>query len=199
MVVWKVQWLKGHSLFPHHHMLSWCSSTQWTAPSFLQSYTTLSNDPYSFCTCSRLTPAIALLIAFTTIYMDQLNAGPYYETNLQILTKPCADYWWRNLLYINNLFKQEEMVRQSDHTGLCFIIVKLMLQQNHVNRPFQLIHPDSVRHTPGTWPTTCKCTLSHRFSSFPSFCGLFLVRDSHTSIERTHLEIGKKRHEKFFH
>ncbi|CAG0891484.1 unnamed protein product [Darwinula stevensoni] len=57
----------------------------------------------------RLTPALALLIAFTTVYMSRLRSGPYYFNLHQFLTKACEDYWWRNLLYINNLFKQEEM------------------------------------------------------------------------------------------
>ncbi|CAG0904906.1 unnamed protein product, partial [Darwinula stevensoni] len=57
----------------------------------------------------RLTPVLALLIGFTTVYMSRLGSGPYYFYVNQFMTKPCEDYWWRNLLYINNFFKQEEM------------------------------------------------------------------------------------------
>ncbi|CAG0892613.1 unnamed protein product [Darwinula stevensoni] len=56
----------------------------------------------------RLTPALALWIGFTTAFIDRFASGPFYLF-IRFLTDPCKDYWWRNVLYVNNFFKQEEL------------------------------------------------------------------------------------------
>ncbi|KAG7197537.1 hypothetical protein KM043_017647 [Ampulex compressa] len=56
----------------------------------------------------RLTPAYMMMIGIV-----ELNMGWYSNTSLFYMTErpqnSCAKYWWRNLLYINNLFRAETM------------------------------------------------------------------------------------------
>nr|CAD7433433.1 unnamed protein product [Timema monikensis] len=58
--------------------------------------------------CPRLTPAYMAVLAITTI-----NMSWYSRTSIFHMTERadlvCPKYWWRNLLYINNLFSREEM------------------------------------------------------------------------------------------
>nr|CAD7595127.1 unnamed protein product [Timema genevievae] len=58
----------------------------------------------------RLTPAYMAVLAITTINMTW-----YSRTSIFHMTERadlvCPKYWWRNLLYINNMFNREEMVR----------------------------------------------------------------------------------------
>nr|CAD7203226.1 unnamed protein product [Timema douglasi] len=57
----------------------------------------------------RLTPAYMAVLAITTV-----NMSWYSRTSIFHMTERadlvCPKYWWRNLLYINNLFSREEMV-----------------------------------------------------------------------------------------
>nr|CAD7419965.1 unnamed protein product [Timema poppensis] len=56
----------------------------------------------------RLTPAYMAVLAITTV-----NMSWYSRTSIFHMTERadlvCPKYWWRNLLYINNLFSREEM------------------------------------------------------------------------------------------
>nr|CAD7269340.1 unnamed protein product [Timema shepardi] len=60
----------------------------------------------------RLTPAYMAVLAITTV-----NMSWYSRTSIFHMTERadlvCPKYWWRNLLYINNLFSREEMVRDT--------------------------------------------------------------------------------------
>ncbi|XP_029676634.1 nose resistant to fluoxetine protein 6-like [Formica exsecta] len=56
----------------------------------------------------RLTPASMMMVGIL-----QLNSGWYSETSQFYMDErpheTCAKYWWRNLLYINNLFNRREL------------------------------------------------------------------------------------------
>ncbi|XP_065828414.1 nose resistant to fluoxetine protein 6-like [Oscarella lobularis] len=52
----------------------------------------------------RLTPTyfVALVILWTLLL--NTNDGPFWDRNVPKLTSPCNDYWWTNMLYINNFY-----------------------------------------------------------------------------------------------
>ncbi|XP_076353848.1 nose resistant to fluoxetine protein 6-like isoform X2 [Tachypleus tridentatus] len=56
----------------------------------------------------RLTPTLMLLLAFDAVLWKHLGSGPFWpEDGTEGTT--CSNYWWRNLLYINNMWNQTEM------------------------------------------------------------------------------------------
>ncbi|XP_077994519.1 nose resistant to fluoxetine protein 6-like [Glandiceps talaboti] len=50
----------------------------------------------------RLTPVYLFLIFFVTYLFPYFGTGPYTEV-IRDAPNPCEDYWWTNVLYINNL------------------------------------------------------------------------------------------------
>ncbi|XP_013776461.1 O-acyltransferase like protein-like [Limulus polyphemus] len=56
----------------------------------------------------RLTPTLMLLLAFDAVLWKHLGSGPYWPEEGTEGTK-CSNYWWRNLLYINNMWNQTYM------------------------------------------------------------------------------------------
>ncbi|XP_022247209.1 O-acyltransferase like protein-like [Limulus polyphemus] len=56
----------------------------------------------------RLTPPFMLLLAFDAVLWKHLGSGPYWPEEGMEGTK-CSKYWWRNLLYINNMWNATEM------------------------------------------------------------------------------------------
>ena len=53
----------------------------------------------------RLTPLLAMVIAFICTLYVHLGDGPFWNQMAEEGTPAvCRDYWWRNLLYVNNLF-----------------------------------------------------------------------------------------------
>ncbi|GFX67757.1 nose resistant to fluoxetine protein 6 [Trichonephila clavipes] len=62
----------------------------------------------------RLTPPFMFLIA--CIYLiPYLGSGPVWkETVVDGLTEKCKNYWWANLVYINNFLPNAEMVSLND-------------------------------------------------------------------------------------
>lgn len=96
----------------------------------------------------------------------QLNASWYGKTSQFYMNErpqeTCAKYWWRNLLYINNLFSRKTMVR----TDLGFRTKRL----NAVRRGSHLSYVSfffssyfcSACHGAGTWRTICNSSWSVR-------------------------------------
>ncbi|CAJ0594643.1 unnamed protein product [Cylicocyclus nassatus] len=63
----------------------------------------------------RLTPPIMVFI-WLFVTLTPLINGPWAQTAVDVqmsMYQPCEKYWWRNLLYINNLF---------DMTQSCYLI-----------------------------------------------------------------------------
>lgn len=72
----------------------------------------------------RLTPAFMMMVGIL-----QLNSAWYSKTSQFYMDeKPhetCEKYWWRNLLYINNLYDRKELVRVS---------LKINLKKNSIQK-----------------------------------------------------------------
>ncbi|XP_043199778.1 nose resistant to fluoxetine protein 6-like [Amphibalanus amphitrite] len=58
----------------------------------------------------RLTPVLAMVIAFVSTLYRHIGNGPFWS-NIAENGSPevCSEYWWRNLLYVNNLFDPQEL------------------------------------------------------------------------------------------
>ncbi|XP_039252326.2 nose resistant to fluoxetine protein 6-like [Styela clava] len=52
----------------------------------------------------RLTPAYAFLILFLVGFYSKLGDGPMWPNHVNGTSAICHQYWWTNLLYINNLY-----------------------------------------------------------------------------------------------
>ena len=50
----------------------------------------------------RLTPLYAAMILLSVAFWPYAGEGPMWPDPYQLM-QSCRDYWWRNLLYINNL------------------------------------------------------------------------------------------------
>ncbi|XP_071103043.1 nose resistant to fluoxetine protein 6-like [Haliotis cracherodii] len=57
----------------------------------------------------RLTPVYMIIVMFYSGLLDHLIDGPLAESKNLIDKDHCRDNWWANLLYINNLYKIDEM------------------------------------------------------------------------------------------
>ncbi|XP_046563524.1 nose resistant to fluoxetine protein 6-like [Haliotis rubra] len=57
----------------------------------------------------RLTPLYMIIIMFYTGLLDHLIDGPMAESKNIIDKDYCRHNWWANLLYINNMYKTDEM------------------------------------------------------------------------------------------
>ena len=55
----------------------------------------------------RLTPAYGLIMLVLTTLILHLGSGPQWE-RMEAQSELCEKYWWRNLLYINNLFDEDK-------------------------------------------------------------------------------------------
>lgn len=53
----------------------------------------------------RLTPALAVMVAFDALWLEHLGAGPLWNQHVvKAEAQVCKDYWWTNILYINNYY-----------------------------------------------------------------------------------------------
>ncbi|KAF5307205.1 hypothetical protein FQR65_LT00721 [Abscondita terminalis] len=52
----------------------------------------------------RLTPCLALVIAFNTSWLYHLGSGPFWDKMAGDEYRNCRKNWWTNLLYINNYY-----------------------------------------------------------------------------------------------
>ena len=59
--------------------------------------------------CCRLTPPYALFMMFYIPLIKYWSNGPLWS-QVGIERNECESTWWKNLLYINNLFDPTEMV-----------------------------------------------------------------------------------------
>ena len=69
-----------------------------------------SNSNHIISSIYRLTIPMAFVIAFETGFVHFLSYGPIYQSVPSDLSQVCKDFGWRNFLYIQNFFKNEEMV-----------------------------------------------------------------------------------------
>lgn len=59
---------------------------------------------------SRLTPTYMMVIAIAQLNWTSFDKTSQFYVH-ERLHETCSKYWWRNLLYINNLFGLKTMVR----------------------------------------------------------------------------------------
>ncbi|XP_052125949.1 O-acyltransferase like protein-like, partial [Frankliniella occidentalis] len=57
---------------------------------------------------ARLIPAYAAAIAFLALELPSLGSGPLWGTTVLEEAQRCQRRWWTNLLFINNVFGQDE-------------------------------------------------------------------------------------------
>lgn len=51
----------------------------------------------------RLSPALGMMIWFTSTWLRHLNSGPLWKRYItNSVTADCQKYWWSHLLYVNN-------------------------------------------------------------------------------------------------
>ncbi|XP_066999859.2 nose resistant to fluoxetine protein 6 [Anabrus simplex] len=57
----------------------------------------------------RLTPAFAIIIMLRTTLLTHSGSGPLWEVTASTEKNLCVDYWWSNLLYVQNFVNPLEM------------------------------------------------------------------------------------------
>ena len=57
----------------------------------------------------RLTPPLAIVIAITATVFVYFGNGPLWTRTVELQQTNCQDYWWRNMLYIQDFFPGEEI------------------------------------------------------------------------------------------
>ncbi|KYB27754.1 Nose resistant to fluoxetine protein 6-like Protein [Tribolium castaneum] len=57
----------------------------------------------------RLTPAVIMLYLTTITIYRMLGTGPLWDTVTQTISKPCEQYWWPFLLYIQNYYNYNDL------------------------------------------------------------------------------------------
>ena len=73
----------------------------------------------------RLTIPLAFVIAFVIAFTKVMSFGPIFHHTFSA-AETCNEYGWRNILYINNFFDEEEMV--SLVIFIWFIFVHIQFQ-----------------------------------------------------------------------
>lgn len=75
----------------------------------------------------RLTPAVAVLIAFYCTLYKYVANGPLWPTNVKDLQGGCQKVWWQILLYIHNynFFGKDNVVE--DNSPSFAIQIQLLL------------------------------------------------------------------------
>ncbi len=56
----------------------------------------------------RLTPQLFIFILITFL-IPLLGSGPLWSETMTPIIENCSRYWWRNLFYIQNMFRADEM------------------------------------------------------------------------------------------
>ena len=50
----------------------------------------------------RITPPLAIVVLCYSTLVHHLGSGPLWRDMLDILQKPCQEYWWATILHIQN-------------------------------------------------------------------------------------------------
>lgn len=58
----------------------------------------------------RLVPAYAAVIAFLALGLPALGSGPMWAATVGEEAHRCRQRWWTNLLFVNNLVRQDQPV-----------------------------------------------------------------------------------------
>lgn len=69
----------------------------------------------------RITPSIVAIILFGTFIIPLLGSGPLWSSIVIHPATLCKSYWWRNLLFIHNWYRFEDMcMLHTHHVGTDF-------------------------------------------------------------------------------
>lgn len=61
--------------------------------------------------CRRLTPALLAVVFWYAFVMEHMGSGPQWNSVIASNADLCKSNAWTNLLYVQNFFPFEEMVR----------------------------------------------------------------------------------------
>ncbi|CAG9762434.1 unnamed protein product [Ceutorhynchus assimilis] len=50
----------------------------------------------------RITPPLALVVLWYCTLMQHFGSGPLWNDMLEVIQKPCQDYWWATIMHIQN-------------------------------------------------------------------------------------------------
>ncbi|KAE8744214.1 hypothetical protein FOCC_FOCC009134 [Frankliniella occidentalis] len=84
---------------------------------------------------ARLIPAYAAAIAFLALELPSLGSGPLWGTTVLEEAQRCQRRWWTNLLFINNVFGQDEPVVMAI-ADTCFAFLAALVLHLLVEAPF---------------------------------------------------------------
>lgn len=73
----------------------------------------------------RLTPPFAAAILLCSTLLRHMDTGPMWNVFMNAADKPCQEYWWSALLYVQNYVNPNEMVSES--FGFNFKLNKIMV------------------------------------------------------------------------
>jgi hypothetical protein len=62
----------------------------------------------------RLTPALMAVVLFYAYVMEHVGTGPQWNMVVKKNADICKESLWRNILYIQNFYPFEQMVRGVD-------------------------------------------------------------------------------------
>lgn len=60
--------------------------------------------------CQRLLPLYATTVFFYATLLPKLGSGPVWNFVIKLESDQCRDYWWVNLLFLNNYLGGHKMV-----------------------------------------------------------------------------------------
>lgn len=60
---------------------------------------------------ARLTPSLFAVVVFYAYVMEHLGSGPQWSSSITANADLCKSNFWRNIIYIQNFFQFEDMVR----------------------------------------------------------------------------------------
>lgn len=78
---------------------------------------------------TRLTPVYGFLIFFHATWLVRLLSGPIWRLYADVERSSCRNQFWRNLLYINNIFTTNEYVRNSIAMAIWYDIHRVISLQ----------------------------------------------------------------------
>ncbi|GLV31608.1 drop dead [Carabus blaptoides fortunei] len=63
----------------------------------------------------RITPSLVFVLLYYAYIMDIIGEGPLWNTVITPNADLCKDYWWRNLLFIQNIYPFQDMCATHTH------------------------------------------------------------------------------------
>lgn len=100
----------------------------------------------------RLTPALAAAILMCTSLLRLFDTGPLWNVYMSAADKPCNDYWWSALIYLQNYINPGEIVNINSQSSS-----SKLLRNYYFGFSVWVIH--------GICLSICNCMCYHRWFS----------------------------------